>query len=193
MIVLENVGVARSCEINQRGSSRETHRHTEGELMGRGHVNYFGRALFRWSRDRDSFPVNRSWNNSRPGKAQGSAGLVKSRLLDPSHFTPIYERHHADHHCLLGSSGDDDLVWITARTSMITQIRCECLAQIGVATARCVLEQMCSFFCEDLHSQSLPYRDRKFVERCDSGNKGNTRRPSDSKIKLFSSSLIWNI
>src|SRR5215510_12203961 len=52
---------------------------------------------------------------------------------------------------------------------------------------------MRSFLCEDLCSQSFPYFDRKFVKRCDSGNKGDTRWPSDSKIELFSSSVVRNI
>jgi hypothetical protein len=52
---------------------------------------------------------------------------------------------------------------------------------------------MHSLLREDLCSQSLPYRDRKFVERSDSGDKGDTRRPSDSNIELFSSSVIRNI
>src|SRR4030095_4202042 len=51
---------------------------------------------------------------------------------------------------------------------------------------------MHSLFREDLRSQSLPYRDRKFIERCDRGNKCDTRRPSDSKIELFSSSVVRN-
>ncbi len=103
--------------------------------MRRRHVNYFGRALFRRPRDRDSFPVNRSGNDGRPGEAKGSTSLVKSRIFDPRDLTPIYEGHRADHHCLLRSSSDDDLVWMTARASVITQISCDCLAQVGVATA----------------------------------------------------------
>src|SRR5262249_35927211 len=109
--------------------------HTERELMGRSYVDDFRRALFRWSRDRDSFSVNRSWNDCRPREPKGSASLIKSRILDPCHLTLIYEGHHADHHRLLRSGGDDDLVWMTACTSVITQIRCECLAQVGIATA----------------------------------------------------------
>src|SRR4030095_556524 len=143
VVVLENVSVAGARKIDQSRSPRETHRHSKRKLMRRSYIDDFRRALFRWSRDRDSFPVNRSWNDGRAREAQGSAGLVKSRILDPRNLTPIYEGHRADHHCLLGSSGDDDLVWMTARTSVITQIRCECLAQIGVATASWVLWDMC--------------------------------------------------
>src|SRR6266478_7362867 len=135
VIVLENVSVARAREINQSRPSRETHRHAERKLMGRRHVNYFWRAFFRRPRDHDSFPVNRSGNDGRAGEAKGSASLIKSRIFDPCHLTPIYQGHRADHHCLLRSGGDDDLIWITARTSVIAQISCECLAQVGVASA----------------------------------------------------------
>ena len=103
--------------------------------MRRSNVNYFGRVLFRRSRDRDSFTVNRSWHDGRPGKAKGSASLIKSRILDPCNLAPIYEGHCANHHCLLRPSGDDDLLWMTSRASVIAQIRCECLAQVWVATA----------------------------------------------------------
>src|SRR6516162_7335430 len=52
---------------------------------------------------------------------------------------------------------------------------------------------MRSFLRENLCSKSFPYFDRKFVERSDSGNKGDARRPGDSKIELFSDSLIRNV
>src|SRR5438876_5986166 len=134
VIVLENVGVARPCKIDQGRPSRQAHRHAERELMGRSYINDFRRALFRRSRDCDSFPVNRSWYDNRPGKAERSASLVKSRILNPSNLATIYQRHRADHHGLLCSSGNNDLVWMTTRTSMITQISCQCFAEVGVAT-----------------------------------------------------------
>src|SRR5947199_9348453 len=107
MIVLENVGVARTRKIDQGRSPRETHRHAERELMGRSYVNYFWRALFRRPRDCDSFPVNRSGYDNRPGKAQRSASLVKSRVLNPRNLAAIYKCHRANHHTLLRSSADD--------------------------------------------------------------------------------------
>src|SRR6266478_6953784 len=134
VIVLENVGVARARKIDQGRSPRQTHRHAERELMGRSHVDYFGRALFRRPRDCDSFPVNRSWYDSRPGKAERSTSLVKSRIFNPRNLATIYQRHRADHHGLLCSSGNNDLVWMTTRTSVITQISCQCFAEVGVAT-----------------------------------------------------------
>src|SRR5207249_7581104 len=103
-------------------------RHAERELMRRSHVDYFWRALLRWSRDCNPVPVNRSWNDGCSGKAKGSASLVKSGILDPRDFTSIYQRHRANHHCLLRSSCDDDLVGMTACSSVITQISCECFA-----------------------------------------------------------------
>src|SRR5205814_10219738 len=98
--------------------------------------------LFRRPRDRDSFPVNGSWNNGRPREPKAPAGLVKSRIFDPSNFSSIYEGHRADHHCLLRAGGDDNLIWMTARASVIAQIRRECFAQLGVPTAGFVLEHM---------------------------------------------------
>src|SRR5438045_4933078 len=109
--------------------------------------------MFRRPRDCDSFPVNRSWNDGCPGEAKGAASLVESRILDPRYLTPIYEGHCTDHHCLLRSSRDDDLVGMTARTSVITQITCERFAQVGVATAGSILEQMRALFCENFYSE----------------------------------------
>src|SRR5438552_13320672 len=65
VIVLENVSVAPTRKVDQCSPPRETHCHAERELMGRSHVNYFWRPLFRRSRDCDSFSVNRSWHNIR--------------------------------------------------------------------------------------------------------------------------------
>src|SRR6266566_6500256 len=125
VIVFENVRVAGTGKIDQGRPPRETHGHAERELMGRSYVNYFRRALFRRPRDCDSFPVNRSWHDNRPGKAERSASLVKSWVLNPSNLAAIYQRHRADHHCLLRSSGDDDLIWIAARASVVAQISCQ--------------------------------------------------------------------
>src|SRR5439155_11106630 len=100
VIVLENVSVAPARKIDQSRPSCEAHRHAERKLMGRRHVNYFGRGLFRRPRDHDSFPVNGSRNYSCPGKAKSSASLVKYGIFDPRHLTPIYEGHGADHHRL---------------------------------------------------------------------------------------------
>src|ERR1700745_442193 len=52
---------------------------------------------------------------------------------------------------------------------------------------------MRSFFCEDFCSESLPYFDWEFVQRRDSRYKGDTGWAGDSKIELFSSSMIRNI
>src|SRR6266568_4011416 len=124
VIILENVSVTGARKLDQSRPSRETHRHPERELMGRSHVDDFWRALFRRAPDRDSFPVNRPWNDGRPGEPKHAASLVKSRIFDPCNLTPIYQGHRADHHCLLRPSRDDDLLWMTTCTSVIAQISC---------------------------------------------------------------------
>src|SRR5437016_11179978 len=135
MIVLENVSVAGARKVDQSRSSRETHRHTEWELMRRSDIDYFRRALFGRPRDCDSLPVNRPWNNRRPSESKSPASLVKSRVFDPRNLSSIYEGHCADHHRLLRSCCDDNLVWMTTRASVIAQISCERFAQLGVPTA----------------------------------------------------------
>src|SRR5439155_18845486 len=105
--------------VDQSRSSRETHRYAERELMRGSDIDYFRRALFGRPRDCDSLPVNRPWNNRRPSESKCPASLVKSRVFDPRNLSPIYEGHRADHHCLLRSGGDDDLVWMTTRASVI--------------------------------------------------------------------------
>src|SRR4030095_840289 len=51
---------------------------------------------------------------------------------------------------------------------------------------------MRSLLCEDFYSESFPYCDRKFVKRCDSGDKRDTWRAGDSEIKLVADPLIRN-
>src|SRR6266550_1249955 len=119
MIVLENVGIALTREIDERGPARETHRHAERELMGRRYVNNFGRQPFRCPCDHDSFPIPWSRNHCRAGETKSAAGLIESRILDPGDLAPIYQRHRADHHRLLRSSGDNDLVRVTACASVV--------------------------------------------------------------------------
>src|ERR1700730_14805986 len=125
MIVLENVSIAGARKVDQSRSSRETHRHAERELVRGSDIDDFRRVLFRRPCDRDSFPVNRPWNDGRAGEAKDSASLVKSRIFDPGNLSAIYEGHRADHHCLLRASGNDDLIRMTARTSVVTKIGCE--------------------------------------------------------------------
>src|SRR5258707_5061334 len=52
---------------------------------------------------------------------------------------------------------------------------------------------MHSFWCQDFCSESFPYFDRKFVKGGDSGDKRDAGWTGDSKIELFSGSLIRNI
>src|SRR5438067_10907243 len=193
MIVLENVGIAVARKINQCGPSGETHRHAERELMRRGDVNNLWCCLFRWPRDHDSFPIHWPRNHRRSGETESAASLVKSRIFDPWCLPAIYQRHRADHHRLLRPSSGNDLVRMTARASVITQIGRDRFAQVGVAAARRVLEQMSTLIGEDLSSEALPNFDGKFVERRQRWNKGNSRRPGNPEIKLFSSAFIRDI
>src|SRR5438067_3428930 len=193
MIVLKNIGVTLTRKINQRRPARETHRHAERELMRRRHLNNLWRCLFRRPCDHDSFPVHWSRNYCRAGETKSAAGLIESWIFDPCHLTPIYQRHRADHHRLLRSSGDNNLVRMTARTSVITEIGRDRFAQVGVAAARCVLEQMSALIREDLSSETFPNLDGKLVERRQGRNKRDARRPGDSKIKLFSSAFIRDV
>src|SRR5439155_26617190 len=99
------------------------------------------------------------------------------------------QRHRADHHRLLRSSGDNNLVGVTARASVIAQIGCDRFAKVWVAADRCILAQMSSLVGEDLSPEPLPNFDGKFVERRYRRNKGDTRRPGDAKIILFYSAI----
>src|SRR5262245_15848659 len=45
IIILQDVAVARLCELDQSFSSLQTHRYTEGKLVGRCHENQSGRIL----------------------------------------------------------------------------------------------------------------------------------------------------
>src|SRR5262245_13481047 len=135
VIVLENVGVAFAREIDQGRPSRKTHRHAERELMGRSDVNYFWRVPFQRLRDCDSLSVNRSWHNFRACKPEGSASLVTSGILHPRNLASIYQSHRANHHCLLCSSGNDDLIRIAARAPVVAQICRQRLPQLSIATA----------------------------------------------------------
>src|SRR5438874_8425209 len=90
MIVLENVSIAGTRKINQGCPPRKTHRDAERKLVGRSYVNYFWRALFGRPRDCDSFFVNRSWHDIRPGKAKRSASLIKSRVLNQRNLAAVY-------------------------------------------------------------------------------------------------------
>src|SRR6266446_2304054 len=51
---------------------------------------------------------------------------------------------------------------------------------------------MRSLLCENFRSESFPNFDRKFVKRRVGGNKGDTGRPGDSEIELFSRAFVGN-
>src|SRR5436190_3999429 len=135
VIILENVSVAGAGKIDQCRPPRQAHGHTKWELMRRSNIDDFRRPLSGRPRDGDPFPVNRLWNNARACKAKSSASLVKSRIFHPCNLSAIYQGHRADHHRLLRSSGNDDLVRVTTRASVITQISRQRFAQVRFTTA----------------------------------------------------------
>src|SRR5262245_25419377 len=120
MIVLKDVGVAGMGEIDQGPSASQTHSHSKRELMRRCYVDNLGRGTLRRSRKNNTFIVDRSRHDGRASKAEDSSSLIESRVFDPGHLTAIYQRQRADHHSLLRSRSNDDLVGMTARASMIT-------------------------------------------------------------------------
>src|SRR5260370_36271747 len=135
MIVLGNVGVALTREIDERRPARETHGHAERKLMRRCDVDNLWCCLFRRPCDHDSFPIHWSRNYCRAGETKSAAGLIESWIFDPRDLTPIYQRHRADHHRLPRSSSDNDLVRATAHASVITPIGLEHFTQVGVSAA----------------------------------------------------------
>src|SRR5436305_14782396 len=165
MIVLKNIGVTLTREIDQRGPACQTHGHAERELMRRCDVDNLWRCLFRRSCDHDTFPIHWSRNYCRAGETKSAPRLIKSGIFDPRDLTPIHQRHRADHHRLLRPGRDQNLVRVTARASVIAQIGRDRFAQVWVAAARCVLQQMRTFIGEDLSSEALPNFDGEFVER----------------------------
>jgi hypothetical protein len=82
---------------------------------------------------------------------------------------------------------------MTAGASVIAQISGDRLTQIGVASARGILEQMGAFPGQDLCPKVFPDFNWKFVERGERGYKGDTGRSGDSVIELLPSALVWKI
>ena len=130
--------------------------------------------------------IDRSGHDGRSSETKNPASLIKSRIFDPRNFTRVDQRHRADHHRLLRAGGDDNLIGMTAGAPVIAQIGSDRFAQIGVAAARGILEQMGAFPGQDLCSEVFPDFDWKFVERGERGNKGDTGRAGNSVIKLLS-------
>jgi hypothetical protein len=52
-----------------------------------------------------------------PLQSRTFAELGKILVLNPRNLAAIYQCYRANHHCLLRSSGDADLIWIAARAS----------------------------------------------------------------------------
>ena len=82
---------------------------------------------------------------------------------------------------------------MTARAAKIAKISCDGFAQIGVAVARSVLEQVCSFLGKNLCPQTFPNFHGKLIECCDRGNEGDARRTCYPKIKFFSGTFIGKV
>ena len=161
--------------------------------MRRRDVNDLGRSPFGGSTNHDSFAIDRSRNDRAASKTKSAARLIKSGIFNPRHFTPIYQRQRADYHRLLCSSGNDDLIRLTARTPKIAKISCDGVAQIGVAVAGSVLEQVCSFSGKNLCPQTFPNFHGKLIECCDRGNESDTRRTCYPNIKFFSGTFIGKV
>src|SRR6476646_8380664 len=186
VVVFENVGVPLAGKLDERGPARKTHRHPERKLMRRRDVNDLGRSAFGRSTDHDSFAIDRSRNDRATGETKSAARLIESGIFNPRHFTTIYKRQRADYHRLLRSSGNDDLIGPTARTPKIAKICCDGLAQIGVAVARSVLEQVCSFSSKNLCPETFPNFYRKLIKCRDRRNEGDARRTCDTEIEFLS-------
>src|SRR5690242_4766710 len=193
VIVFENVGVALAGELDERGPARKTHCHTERKLVGRRDVNDLGRPPFGRSTDDDSFAIDRSRNNCAASKTKSAARLIESRIFNPRHFATIYQRQRADYHRLLRSSGNNNLIGLTARTPKIAKISCDGLAQIGIAVARSVLEQMRPFSGKNLCPQTFPNFHGKLVKCRDGGNEGDSGRTCDPEIEFFSGAFIGKV
>src|SRR5438477_4779629 len=161
--------------------------------MRRRDVNDLGRSPFVGSTDDDSFAIDRSRNDAAASKTKSAARLIESGVFNPRHFTTIYQRQRADYHRLLCSSGNDDLIGLTARTSKIAKISCDGLAQIGVAVARSVLEQVCAFSGKNLCPQTFPNFHGKLIKGRDRRNEGDPRRTGDPEIEFFSGTFIGKI
>ena len=127
-VVFKNKGVVSMRKIKQ-GSPK-------GKLMGRRYVDDSRQRLVSQSRDHHSFMVDRLRHYFSADKSKDSSGLVKTGIFNPRSLAGIYQRHCADHHCLLHSGDDHDLIRMTARPSKIAQIGCDRLTQVGVATVR---------------------------------------------------------
>src|SRR3954447_23617041 len=82
---------------------------------------------------------------------------------------------------------------MTARRSEIAQVRCYCLAQIGVAAIRRITQQGNAFFCQHLSSKTFPDGYWKFVDCWNARDQRDAwscaRRP---EVKLISNASIRN-
>src|SRR6266487_2826180 len=138
--------------------------------------------------------VERFWNYFRAGKRKDSSGLVKSRIFNPGGLARIQQRHCTDQYRVLPSANDHNLVWMTASPSKITKVSCDCVAQICVATIRCMAQQGRSLFCENLCPEPFPNVDGKFVNRGNAGDqrdiRSSIRCPRSNSFLVRSSGIL---
>ena len=81
---------------------------------------------------------------------------MKPRIFNPRGVAGIDQGHGADEHCLLHCRYDDDLIGMAARPAKITDVGRDGLAQIGIAMARPIAQQVGALLREDFRSQSFP-------------------------------------
>src|SRR5438874_2980665 len=110
-VVFKNKGVVSMRKIKQGSPALETHCHPKGKLMGRRYVDDSRQRLVSQSRDHHSFMVDRLRHYFSADKSKDSSRLVKTGIFNPRSLAWIYQRHCADHHCLLHSGDDHDLIW----------------------------------------------------------------------------------
>src|SRR4029450_9254522 len=174
-VVFKNKCILSARKIEQGCPALKTHCHAERILMRRRYMDDFW-LLFPWrSRDHNSFVVQRLRNHFSACQGKNSARLVKTGIFHPHRLARIQQPHGTNQHRLLHSSDDQDLIWMTACASKITQVCGYCFTQIRVATTRCMTEKMSTLLCEHSGSEPFPNIDREFIHCRKSGNQGNAR------------------
>src|SRR5262249_61875434 len=99
----------------------------------------------------ESLSIDRPWNNFRTGETENAVRLVKSGIFHPRDFTAIYQREGADHHCLLRSSGDDDLIVMAMCASEVAYICCDGFAQFDISATGGVCNKVDALSADQLH------------------------------------------
>lgn len=82
---------------------------------------------------------------------------------------------------------------MAAGTAEITEVSGDRFAQIGIAAAGGILEQMRAFPRQHSRAQMFPSLDRELVDRGERGNERNARRACDPKIELFARAVVGQL